>query len=284
MHRRMIGEVTAKLRSLGLQPIKSWNSPPVPVRTSVNLDGFSVPPSWDHQLPTDNDRDRKIFDIIKSDEYWASRMSFLDRKFKNPDYLATLTLDQLGAKIEWLIHNPMHIRWSSRQLDPISGALLPSGRAEPDIDDKWIKREVSETGPGGQVIKRVTYYDDLNDTLSSHVHPVFWRLHGWVDDRINDWFAAHERVHPGEVVRNQTDGVPWFATGKWVAVAAPWVGPAGMHGHGEHSHGDHKHGGDSLEEQVRKMERAHQLIFNPAVQPATARATSKVNVKALMAQ
>ena len=23
-------------------------------------------------------------------------------------------------------------------------------------------------------------------------NPVFWRLHGWIDDRINDWFAAHE--------------------------------------------------------------------------------------------
>jgi hypothetical protein len=34
-------------------------------------------------------------------------------------------------------------------------------------------------------------YDHLADTYSSHVNPVFWSLHGWVDDRIEDWKTAN---------------------------------------------------------------------------------------------
>lgn len=67
--------------------------------------------------------------------------------------------------------------------------------------------------------------DFLGDPFSSHVNPVFWRFHGWIDDRVEDWFRAHERFHPGAVVRQEVNGVPWFAPGRWVEVADPWLGP-----------------------------------------------------------
>jgi hypothetical protein len=35
-------------------------------------------------------------------------------------------------------------------------------------------------------------YDWLGDTYSSHVNSTFWRLHGWVDDRIEDWKKANQ--------------------------------------------------------------------------------------------
>ncbi len=57
------------------------------------------------------------------------------------------------------------------------------------------------------------------------MNPVFWRFHGWIDDRIEDWFRAHERFHPGEVSRLEVNGVPWFAPGRWVEVDDPWLGP-----------------------------------------------------------
>ena len=57
--------------------------------------------------------------------------------------------------------------------------------------------------------------DFLGDPFSSHVNPVFWHFHGWIDDRIEDWFRAHERVHPGQVRRAEVNGVPWFAPGRW---------------------------------------------------------------------
>ncbi|MFF8840286.1 hypothetical protein [Streptomyces sp. NPDC015130] len=85
-----------------------------------------------------------------------------------------------------------------------------------DTSEKWIKATHSD---------KPFYYDDLNDTFSSHVHPVFWRLHGWVDDRIEDWYAAHAATHPGQVARKTVGDVPWFAKGPQVSVETPWVGP-----------------------------------------------------------
>jgi len=65
----------------------------------------------------------------------------------------------------------------------------------------------------------------LGDFYSSHVNPVFWRLHGWVDDRIEDWFAAHEAAHPGEVQRTDVGGLPWFHGKNWVEHDQPWAKP-----------------------------------------------------------
>jgi len=57
------------------------------------------------------------------------------------------------------------------------------------------------------------------------VNPVFWHFHGWIDDRIEDWFRAHERFNPGEVSRLEVNGVAWFAPGRWVEIGDPWLGP-----------------------------------------------------------
>ena len=82
-------------------------------------------------------------------------------------------------------------------------------------------------------------YDYLGETFSSHVNPIFWRLHGWVDDRIEDWFKAQESVRPGAVKRRAMDGIDWFEADKtWVLVDEPWEGLKDPHaGHGGHGHG-----------------------------------------------
>ena len=77
-------------------------------------------------------------------------------------------------------------------------------------------------------------YDSLFEFYSSHVHPFFWRLHGWVDDRIEDWFEAHAQRHPGVIEREKHDGVFWFKPGAWVEVTEPWVWPATLAGRGHH--------------------------------------------------
>lgn len=241
MHRQMILNVRETLTNAGLQPIPSWTSIPLPSRDSRNLDGFSVPPAWDSGQ---GEAGFKGLATIKSDEYWASRMTFVERQLKNPIYLSSLTLDQLGSKIEWLIHNLMHIRWCSQQIDPESNTvLIPSGRPLTDRSQKWIKSTVD----GNEF-----YYDDLNDTFSSHVHPIFWRLHGWVDDRIEDWFKAHELTHPGKVKRMKYMGTPWFGKGEWVAVDDPWIGPMEMM---------HHHGGADEEKSNETMRIIYDLIF-----------------------
>jgi hypothetical protein len=65
---------------------------------------------------------------------------------------------------------------------------------------------------------------------------VFWRLHGWVDDRIEDWYQAHEAAAPGEIERADHRGVPWFKPGTWVQAADPFDWPDTGHAH--HGHGD----------------------------------------------
>jgi hypothetical protein len=285
MHRQMIHEVRELLDGHGLPMIEAWESIPAPNRRSRNSDGFSVPQAWD---PGQGDGTSKSLATVKSDEYWHSRMTFLERKFKNPAYLATLTLDQLGSKIEWLIHNQLHIRWCSLPRDPESSAPLPGGRPAKESSDKWIK----VWRPDGKPY----YYDDLNDAFSSHVNPLFWHLHGWVDDRVEDWFEAHAAAHQGQVTRTTVASVPWFAKGPWVSLDTPWVGPACRehgpgghaddHGHGDHEHGGHRHGthehgghvddghgqGDHDHDRydVAVMQRVYDLIFNPETEAAIA--------------
>ena len=34
-------------------------------------------------------------------------------------------------------------------------------------------------------------YQCLADTYSAHVNPIFWKIHGWVEDRLEDWREAN---------------------------------------------------------------------------------------------
>lgn len=76
----------------------------------------------------------------------------------NPDVLGGLSLDQLGSAMEWSIHGWMHMRWS--------GAPHHEGFSSDSAND-W-----------------------LFVPWSSHVNKHFWKLHGWIDERIADWELA----------------------------------------------------------------------------------------------
>ncbi|HWK52655.1 MAG TPA: hypothetical protein VNR40_22335, partial [Steroidobacter sp.] len=112
--------------------------------------------------------------------------------------------------IELGIHDWLHMRWASVGRDPNSGLALIYDRNPIDYGERYFRAE----------------NDYLGDPFSSHLNPVFWFFHGWIDERIEDWFLAHEQTHPGEVRRQLVDGVPWFAAGPWVRVTQPWLGPA----------------------------------------------------------
>lgn len=99
--------------------------------------------------------------------------SGLEKKFTDPDYLSSVTLGQLGSDIEFTIHNSMHIRWSEESK---VGYMTEPKLGDP-IDDIWNQPE----------------YNWLGDEYSAHVHPIFWKLHGWVDDRINDWMRINQK-------------------------------------------------------------------------------------------
>ena len=248
MHRQMIAEVNALM---GGQPIRGWTTIPAPgafveepnfdapnpiLKRPGNPDGFTVPPTWQSASEVTN---RRIA-YLKTDDFYWSRMRWWDREFKNPQYLSTLTLGELGALLEWSVHNDMHMRWSSIPRDPQTDAPIPEGRPDWDISETWDNPK----------------YDFLGEFYSSHVHPVFWRLHGWIDNRIDDWFAAHEATHPGEVQRQTVQGVSWFKKGRWVHTDEPWAGPI------EHHHGDGEHAEPPAHD-IGKMEKVVAILFPP---------------------
>jgi hypothetical protein len=246
MHRQMLDEVNSRMKKAD-KPIKAWPSIPAPSALIDaeppsglvgNPDGFTVPPTWIDSH--DQDLSHRLA-ALKSDEFYWTRMMWWDRQFKNPQYLRTLRLGELGSLLEFSVHNDMHMRWSSITRDTTDGTLVPDGRNPWDITTRWD----------------VLIYDNLSDFYSSHVNPVFWRLHGWVNDRINDWFAAHEEAHPGEVRRNKVDNTSWFEVGRWVSAADPWTGPRTMP-HGAIS------GMKGMNQDIKKMEKVVAILYGKA--------------------
>lgn len=211
MHRHMLG--TAR----SMQELPSWQRFPLPqpelardragfVRYFDNQDGNALPPTW---LAQGDDEYSQWVKDIKSAEVYHANFELWESRYSDPEYLSRMTLGQFGSEVELGLHDWLHMRWASVPRDPVNGAPVPFARTPNDFAPRWY-------GPSN---------DFLGDPFSSHVNPVFWRFHGWIDDRIEDWYRAHERFHPGQVLRREVNGVAWFAPGRWVEVADPWLGP-----------------------------------------------------------
>jgi hypothetical protein len=81
-------------------------------------------------------------------------------QLQDPAILRQVSIDRLGQYVEGTIHGWMHNRWS----------------AEPTVD-QW------SLSPDN---------DYLGAPFSSHVNKHFWKLHGWIDERIGDWERAND--------------------------------------------------------------------------------------------
>jgi hypothetical protein len=189
MHRQMIEEVNQKLAELKVPDyprVEGWAKIPAPGDPD-----YPVPPAFDTGNPDFNDS----LQTVKSDQFYNQRIKPREKRYTDPAKLKQLTLGQLGSQIEFSIHNWLHMRFCSQ---------ITEFRPDPDphhptaIPKKWDKPS----------------YDWLGDFYSSHVNPLFWKLHGWVDARIDDWAKANGVHGP----------IPWKGT---------WVGK--MH----HQHGMH---------------------------------------------
>ncbi len=171
MHRQMIADVNTVLASVGdpsYPRVTGWSVPPPP-----DDPDFPVPPSW-FSPETQEDLPFALLDGVKTDRFYRKRMLYWHGLFTNLTFLRGLALGVLGTLIEQTIHNAMHLRWSSN----------PVG----------VRPDPSPTDIHGTAIKPVwddPRYDFLGDTYSSHVNPIFWKLHGWIDDRIEDWKIAN---------------------------------------------------------------------------------------------
>jgi hypothetical protein len=192
MHRQMIASVNAVAAGLGdpkFPKVVGWPKIPAP-----NDPDFPVPPVWDTGDPGLNE----FLKQTKSDSFFNSSMRPWEKNYTDPAKLANWSLGELGSRLEFTIHNRMHMRWCSKpiQIRPDVDPAAPE-----DIDPKWDDPS----------------YDWLGDTYSSHVNPVFWNIHGWVDDRIADWAQAN----------NITGPIPWKGT--WVGKMPPHPAPESLH-------------------------------------------------------
>lgn len=151
MHRRMIEAVNALLREV--------EDPTYP-----KVEGWAQIP-WNHDDPEwpmppyfgRGPREAKMPAVT------ATWRDDVQRKYENDFWLRTVSLDSFGAEIENGIHNWMHMHW----------AAAPWFQELPGQDEDDPRN------------------DYLGSTYSSHVNKVFWKLHGWIDDRIGQWERAN---------------------------------------------------------------------------------------------
>lgn len=253
MHRKMIAMIRSEYESKGVSYIQSWKSTSLPSsdisqfvysetddpenpgkkRFQLNplQSGNMVPlPPFD---PYPKNEDSNTIIIMKTPEFFSNVMRPMAGIFTNPINLGSLSLGALGSLIEFTIHGWMHNRWANAK-----GALLPDKKT-----GNLIERSTFDFNPMWDDPK----YDYLGEFYSSHVNPLFWRLHGWVDDRIEDWFNAHESMHPGEIERREYNGVSWFKPGKWVQVEKPYYWPE------NESHHDHTNNEQKAVENMEKI-------------------------------
>ena len=258
MHRRMIRMVHEVYAAAGHPPPAPWKELPAanaaqfaykaapasdnPALKTFVLDrdssGFMVPPPRaDFMTQVGGGA---FFRFNKTARGLATLMRNVANNLRNPRVAAQLTLGAYGNLIEFTVHNWMHMRWATLSRDPESGQ--PEVRDDYDIDRRWDNLS----------------NDYLGDFHSSHVNPIFWRLHGWVDDCISVWFTAHAQSHPGQVKPKEVRGIPWFEPGPWVLKADPFDWPGSGHAH-EHG-GHHGHGGDHGHDEVATLERVITIL------------------------
>lgn len=176
----MVNDILTKVGDPNYPRVEGWAQVPPPEDSD-----YPVPP------PVSPLQD---LEEVKSDAYYYDVLAPWEREYKSEEYLKSVTLGQLGSDLEFTIHNNMHMRWAA----PSSVGYRPGGPITQPVEARW-------DDPA---------YEFLGDTYSSHVNPIFWKLHGWVDDRIEDWKRVRGILGP----------IQWIGR---------WVGPM-SHAHHQH--------------------------------------------------
>jgi hypothetical protein len=161
MHRRMIQMVN--LWASGQDHHDHHEGAPqadVFVRPWVNIPWDHADPIW--PMPVVNPESVPNFPRIFGRSKEQGTTEFYRRRvfevYENRDWLRAQSLEQLGMELEFRIHGWMHMHWSTAP---------PANPNSLDESSDW-----------------------LGSPFSSHVNRHFWKLHGWIDDRIYGWEDA----------------------------------------------------------------------------------------------
>ncbi|HDR8053995.1 hypothetical protein OB986_28575 [Bacillus cereus] len=139
---------------------------------------------WDHNdpvwpMPQVTNPDPNIFGPTKEQETTNTALQRVNERYANRTWLRTVTLDSFGTELERGIHGWMHMHWSTEP---------PANPNNLDISNDW-----------------------LGSPFSSHINKHFWKLHGWIDNRITAW----EDANGVEADLTQGwDGPPDYVTGE----------------------------------------------------------------------
>ncbi len=179
MHHYMVIHSQAILMSKGLPCISGWSNLPKP--------------------------DDQFFSLItlnpwRSSQEYFNRMEEFFRNFFRPSYLRRYSLGSIGSQLESSLHNMMHLRWTAdsspfgvRRTDPISQMN----------NEFWVYNRPE--------------YTLLSDSYSSHVNPIFYKLHVLVDDILYLWLKSNNYKKIEEDCRGENDCYQW--------VNNPFIGP-----------------------------------------------------------
>jgi hypothetical protein len=277
MHRWMIKMVRDDYVRQGIDPPRSWKPLPSPTTAQViysPIENSTGVIEFKKDLAASGNMVPSRGEWVTSQEYFNTVMRQWERHFTSTATLASLSLGAFGNLLEFTIHNAMHNRWMTPARDPDTDELIvdpvtgePDERPPFDFSDKWSSPK----------------YDYLGEFYSSHVNPLFWRLHGWVDDRIDDWFKAQEASSPGRIKRRDLHGVEWFEVNKpFVMADSPFVGVS-LDAHGDHhGHDGHAHpgAGDHQAAEIETMLKVMAIIEADGRKPAPAALVERSRGKA----
>ncbi len=141
------------------------------------------PPPGSQEFPLPNGNSRA------SDDEYSQRILPLHRQAIDPQFLRSRTLGDYGLWLESGPHNALHMRFADDRKAGLESVTDFFQAPRPEWDT-----------PNA---------DYLGSTYSSHVNPLFYRLHGYVDARIDDWLAANGYNRVAERCAGAPRCYPW---------------------------------------------------------------------------
>lgn len=188
MHRQMIGAVRGALMAGGQPCVSGWSGIPDPAQWPLPDAAQSGPKS----------------------PAMLARLKAWDAKLRDPAWLASVSLSQLGMAIEFTTHNNLHMRYATANPPAGFGGVAEVGGAPIPLDGKF-PADWPYDDPA---------YDWLADPYSAAVNPLFWKLHGYVDNLIDEWLKAKGFQTIAEDCHKAPGCYEW--RGKWAGSEPTW--------------------------------------------------------------